>query len=171
MVKREKDVLPRIDAIGVPRPDTLVIAWKSGGIDTVTLTGLIARDPVFTLLADPEIFSTAEIISFGTAVSWPAADVDIGADTLLRMAELQFGMTSEDFGKWQKSLGLSNNEAADLLGCGLTTIKTYKKKGNRIPPDLAIACHVLADDPVAVSALYKPRKAGRPKKEPVRKIA
>ncbi|MCP5368561.1 MAG: DUF2442 domain-containing protein [Hyphomicrobiales bacterium] len=141
-------------------PYTLHLVWTTGEAETVDLTGVIHRAMVFAPLQDPNLFRQVEVINWGDGIAWPNG-LDYGSDSLERLSELQSVMGSEDFAQWQKDLGLSNQEAADLLGVSLNSIKNYRKE-NKIPRAVQIACTVLRHDRVAVDALYRPRKAGRP---------
>jgi len=59
--------------------------------------------------------------------------------------------------KWQETIGLSNNEAADFFGIALSTWNSYRA-GAAVPPSIQMFCRAAERDPVMVSAHYKPRK-------------
>ena len=72
-------------------------------------------------------------------------------------------MIGKDFAAWQRSLALSNREAADVLGVALGTIKNYRREKGMLPAVVRIACTALAFDRTAFFAHYRPRHAGRPR--------
>ncbi len=74
------------------------------------LTGLIARSRWFRPLADqPEAFAKVKIINRGGGLEWPVetefGNLDLSADTVLRIAQEQEPMTGEDFATWRADLG------------------------------------------------------------------
>ena len=128
----------------------------------VDLTGLIARHALMRPLAGEALFRKARIIDGGAAVGWTEA-LDLGAATLLRMAQEQAPFGTKDFISWQVRLGLSNRETADALGVSLATIKNIRA-GGPISNAIAIACRAMESDQAVIAAHFRPRKAGRPAK-------
>ena len=72
-------------------------------------------------------------------------------------------MDGRAFGRWQKHLRLSNQEAADALGVSLRTVKNYRI-AREVPVAVRLACRAMARDPLVMQAHYRPRYAGRPAK-------
>ncbi|MCB2099825.1 MAG: DUF2442 domain-containing protein [Rhodobacterales bacterium] len=153
-LRRLKDVKPA-DA-----PYALALVWSDGDKAVVDMTGVIHRSKAFEPLKDVDLFRQVEVINWGDGIAWPNG-LDFGGDSLDRLAQVQAVMNSKDFTRWQAELGLSNQEAADLLGVSLNSIKNYRKT-DRIPRAVQIACLTLRLDRTVVNALFKPRKSGRP---------
>ena len=158
-------VLKRVTAR--PGGHVLEIAWTGRGHPkTVDLAGIIARKPALAPLADPETFARVSIKDGGRAVTWPAdnrwGEIDMIADTLDLIGRHQQEVTTEGLRAWQKAKGLSNQEAADALGVTLRSWNNYRE-GKPIPRPVQIAISAMSDEHL-LAALYKPRKAGRPRK-------
>lgn len=148
-----------------PRPMMVEITWESGGRDTVDLAGLIARDPELASLADPAVFRKVAAADWGWGAEWPGG-VSCSARVLWRLARDQRSWTTADFLDWQAALGLSNQEAADVLGVTPRTIEYYRS-GKPISRPVQIACLAIRDDPGFLDAYYRPRRPGRPRKPSV----
>ena len=143
-------------------PASLVVDWDDGTSLPVDFTGVIARVKAFAPLNDPELFGQANVIDFGTAIGWPNG-LDYSAESLRLIAEEQQAMTQREFVSWQESLVLSNQEAAELLGFSLGTIKNYRG-GGAIPKAVRMTCRATLRNPTVFRAHYRPRKVGRPRK-------
>lgn len=153
--------LPRISEITAEPPCTLIIAWQGGGTDRIDMTAVISRFPGFAPLCDETRFAAILAVDFGTGVQWPGG-VDMSAAALWRIAQEQRAMTGADFVRWQKAHALSNQEAADLLGVALSTVKGYRRRRRPLPKVVQIACRAMDADPTAFYAHFSPRKPGRP---------
>ena len=90
--------------------------------------------------------------------------VDDFGDTLMRLAEARQIMGAADFSAWQERVGLSNRETADLLDRALSTIKAYRNGETPIPRSVALACRATERDDVTLSALFHPRRPGKPRR-------
>ena len=55
-------------------------------------------------------------------------------------------MTGKDFTRWMRDLRLSNQEASNVLGVSLTTVKNHKRAKGPLPAVVAIACSALGHD-------------------------
>jgi transcriptional regulator with XRE-family HTH domain len=79
-------------------------------------------------------------------------------------------MKASDFKRWRKGLGLSQKEAADMLGLKRRMIQYYEK-GDRdgrkvgIPKTVRLACYAVADGVEDYSGLPKPKKPERDVKQ------
>ncbi len=153
--------LPSITQVQAGRGKTLRLRFKHEGWRTVDLEGTVSRTRAFAPLRDPGLFRKVQVIDGGAAIGWQG-DLDLGASTLLSLAEEQKPFKTRDFVRWQEKTGLSNAEAADALGLSVATIKNYRSGAN-IPTAVAIACRAMAADPMTLAAHFRPRKAGRPK--------
>ena len=158
--------LPRIETVSPLDGKRLSIVWQGSGEDVVDLSGWVAtgRDAL-KMLNKPGVFRTATAIDYGTAVQW-GEDEDLAIDAyhLSLLIAQQRPLSTAELVKWQKTIGLSNNEAADFFGIALSTWNSYRA-GAAVPPSIQMFCRAAERDPVLVSAHYKPRKPGRPAKE------
>jgi hypothetical protein len=143
-------------------PATLDVGWADGTRTRADLTGVIALIGALAPLTDRELFCEARVINYGAAVGWPDG-LDYSAESLRLVAEEQRAMTTEKFRTWQGTLGLSNQEAADVLGFSLRTVKNYRA-GAAIPKAVSTFCRTTLRNPTVFRAHYRPRKAGRPRK-------
>jgi len=78
-------------------------------------------------------------------------------------------MKPSDFKRWRKDLGLSQKDAADLLGLKRRMVQYYEK-GQRdgfkvaIPKTVRLACYALADGVIDYAGPPRPKK--KPKSKP-----
>ncbi|MBI3676297.1 MAG: DUF2442 domain-containing protein [Proteobacteria bacterium] len=150
--------IEKVEAVG---DLNLKIKFKKQGVREIDLTGFIARLPQLRSLLDPNVFKKAKVIDWGAAIGWPG-DLDVGASTLWRLALEQNPFGNVDFRHWQVTVKLSNNEAAEVLGCSLGTVKNYRTSAE-IPTAVGIACRAMMHDPIVLAAHLRPRRpAGRP---------
>jgi hypothetical protein len=91
-------------------------------------------------------------------------DLAIDAAHLKLLADEQKIFDAREASKWQDELGLSNNEAADLLHISLSSWNSYKAGTAPIPTPLAMLCRAILRDPILVQAHLRPRRTGRPRK-------
>ncbi len=165
-----KPYRPRVRAIRPgEKPYTVVVRWTNNRLDTIDLTGLVWRARQFAPLREIEEFRKVEVIEDGWGIGW-ASGLDYAAHTLHRLGQEQREMTAEDFARWRAIQELSIQEAADVLGVDPSTVKSYGR-GRAIPKVVQIACRAIAEDKAFLHALYRPRHAGRPRKESVRRPA
>ena len=156
-------ILQRIRRVSPGKePTTLVIDWDDDTRTTVYLAGVIARIKAFAPLTDPKLFREARVVDWGDGIAWPNG-LDYSADSLRLISEEQRAMTTEEFRTWQDGLKLSNQEAVDLLGFSLRTIKNYRA-GATIPKAVAVTCRSMLRDPTVFRAHFRPRHRGRPRK-------
>ncbi|MEQ1863240.1 MAG: DUF2442 domain-containing protein [Micropepsaceae bacterium] len=154
------DTLSRLKSVKAMSGQKLKLVWRDGEARLCDLTGLIARSKALAPLADAAIFDKVKVIDWGAGVGWPNG-LDLSAQTLRRISNEQEIFDARSFRDWQVSLELSNQEAADALGLTLGTIKNYRK-GQSIPPAVAVACRAMMHDPHILAAHFRPRKPGRP---------
>ncbi len=158
--------IPRLLSVAASAtiPYTIDVVWEGGITTSIDLTGVVLREAAFAPLRDPKIFREIRLARWGWGIEWPNG-LDYAPDTLMRLAEAQRVMTADEFTAWQKRVGLSNQETADLLDRSLTTIKAYRKGEVAIPRSVALACRAMERDDVILSALYHPRRPGRPRRD------
>ncbi|KAF0221625.1 MAG: hypothetical protein FD176_3096 [Rhodospirillaceae bacterium] len=153
--------LPTIANVEPMPGKRLLIRWRDDHETLVDLTGVIADFKLFSSLADPAEFATVTVAGYGSGVTW-ACGLDYSADSLHQLAEDQRGWTGTDVARWQDHLGLSNQEAADLLGVALSTFKSLRVPTRSISASVKIACRALETDRSLFQAHYRPRVTGRP---------
>lgn len=158
------DKLPRIKSVSVVPPGALQVGWKGGKSSLINLAGWIATGgDLLKPLLDPETFAHPRVAEYGAAVEWGEdEDLAIDAAHLELIAAEQQPFSAEHLAAWQDQVGLSNHEAAAMLGIAVSTWNTYKA-GSSIPSAVAIACRAAVRDPLVMQAHYRPsRAAGRP---------
>jgi hypothetical protein len=160
------DELPRIETVSVAQPATLRLRWRGRRAgDSVDLTGWIATGGrTLAALREAPVFAKASVGNYGAAVVWDDGDLAIDATHLKMLADEQKTFDAKQAGKWQDELGLSNNEAADLLHISLSAWNSYKAGTAPVPVPLAMLCRAILRDPIVMQAHLRPRKAGRPRK-------
>ena len=78
-------------------------------------------------------------------------------------------MKPADFKRWRKGLGLSQKEAAEMLGLKRRVVQYYEK-GQRdgkkvgVPKIVRLACYALADGVADYGGPPKPKRAEKPEK-------
>ncbi len=142
----------------------LKIVWQDGGEAVVDMRGIVNRLAYFAPLKDIAAFSQVETVAFGSGIEW-ANGIDYSADSLEVMASEQAAMTPEELRHWKQDMRLSSNEMADIFGVSVSTIKVYLGGGSLIPVAFQIACNAMRNDPTILYARFRPRVAGRPRKE------
>jgi transcriptional regulator with XRE-family HTH domain len=75
-------------------------------------------------------------------------------------------MKASDFKRWRKGLGLSQKEAADLLGLKRRMIQYYERghrdgKSVGVPKTVRLACYAVADGVDDYGGPPKPKKVER----------
>ena len=160
------DKTPRIERVAVVGPTGLRIKWRRGATDEVELAGWIATGgSILSALHKPNVFATAKAADYGSSVAWDDDDdLRIDAVHLEQLAREQRPFAAKEATEWQAAMGLSNYEAASLLGIAISTWNAYKATGN-IPVAVAMLCRAAQRDPVLMHAHFRPRRAaGRPPK-------
>ncbi|MBP2311863.1 helix-turn-helix domain-containing protein [Azospirillum soli] len=160
---------PRIESVSIAGT-VLTVGWRDGTRENIDIAGWLARPgpDEFDILKDPAVLANPKVANWGTVVAWDE-EGDIGIDNIhLRLlADQQKPFEAADIAAWQERLGLSNSEAADLLGVGVSTFYTYKAgtASGGIPRGIQIACRAVERDKLLFEAHYRPRPpAGRPPK-------
>lgn len=155
--------LPMIASVEALPGQRLHIRWRDGHGDAVDMTGVIADFRPFAPLADHATFAKVTVAGHGSGIAWECG-LDYSADSLARLAEDQRDWSGEDVVRWQKRMRLSNQEAADMLGIGLTTFKGYRSL-RHLPAQVKIACRAMELDRALFQARFRPRRTGRPRKQ------
>ena len=154
--------LPSIEKVRAIDELKLQVKFRGRGLRTIRLAGLVALKKVLQPLKDYSVFAKVKVIDGGAAVAWPNG-LDLGASTLWRISVEQAPFTNEDFVAWQERVGLSNQEAADALGCSLSTIKNIRGGSVPVGNAVAIACRAMDAELTTLAAHYRPLSAGRPR--------
>ncbi|MEZ5648094.1 MAG: DUF2442 domain-containing protein [Alphaproteobacteria bacterium] len=161
----DKPALPIIKNIKPGKQDfTVSVTWANGQQSIVDLFGLIHSYKSLASLRNRAAFRKFRTVYKGHSVRW-GKDIDIGAETIARIAQDQVTMTPAGFAAWQNSMNLSLAEAAEALDLSLAMVKRYKQSGTKIPRSIQIACRAIERDPTILHALYHPRIHHRAKKK------
>lgn len=160
--------LPRVRSAKAGESFNIVVNWSDDTAPSdINLAGWIKTgSEVLAPLKRPGIFATAAVGEHGSMIYWgdPDGDLAIDAVHLHRLAQEQEEFTSTELAEWQERLGISNVEAASVLGIAVSTFSLYKA-GSDIPAAVAIACRASLRDPVIVQARLRPSKpTGRPRR-------
>jgi hypothetical protein len=159
--------IPRIAEVAVEPDKTLRIVWHNGQADRVTLAGWIATGgELLAPLETREIFATARIGDYGSAVEWEGDD-DLRIDSyhLAQLAAEQQPFDKRELEAWQRLINLSNQEAADFFDIALSTWNAWRAGESAIPGAVGIAARAALRDPVVMQAHYRPRRTGRPRRQ------
>jgi Protein of unknown function (DUF2442) len=130
---------PRISAVAASaQPLNLAITWADGTTSIADLTDLVREFKVFEPLDDPATFANVRADERGWSIRW-SDDIDIGADTLWRLALEQRGeaMRASDFNAWRERNGLSLTATAATLGLSRRVV-AYYAQGRRIIPKIVL---------------------------------
>lgn len=133
--------LPRIEALTVTLPATLVLVWSSGDVTPVNLTDSIQNIGSYAPLRDAALFAQARIERWGHAVVW-SDEIDMGADGLWAEALRQNPAPDPvvEFEAWKTRNQLSLTTAAHALGVTRRTVSAYSSGGRPIPKTILLAC-------------------------------
>jgi hypothetical protein len=156
---------PRVERVVARKPTTLRIKWRHGRSEDINLAGWIATGgDILARLNDCDVFGNARIADYGAAVAWVDDDLRIDAVHLDQLAQEQRPFGPKEASEWQRTMQLSNQEAAALLDIAVSTWNAYKAQGN-IPNVVAMLCRAARRDPIMMHAHFRPRRAaGRPRK-------
>jgi hypothetical protein len=159
------DKTPRVERVAARGPTTLRIKWRRGPSGDVDLAGWIATGgDILARLNNPDLFRKARIADYGSAVTWDDDDLRIDAVHLEQLGLEQRPFGAKEAAEWQRTMQLSNHEAAALLGIAVSTWNAYKAQG-KIPSAIAMLCRAARRDPIMMHAHFRPRRtAGRPRK-------
>lgn len=157
------ETIPRFSEVKAIAPDTLDIVWDDGRSQQVSLAGWIAANDLSRVFGVTCRFDDIRVIDYGTGIQW-GDDEDLAIDNLhvLMIGEEQQEISGGDLSRWQESMRVSNQEAADLIGVRVSTWHNYKSGENRIPKGTQIALRAMLKDPVVFEAHFRPRRTGRP---------
>lgn len=168
-------VTPRIERVKIGLVGAqLGIVWKNvdfpdrSRTKMVDLDGWIATGgDILAPLKRPEIFRLAALGEHGASVTWDGGEGDLSIDALhleqITREQLPFG--PQEAAGWQAALGISNSEAAGLLGISLSTWGSYKAGASAIPHAIRLLCRSTLRDPLTLHAwLHSARPVGRPRR-------
>ena len=158
--------IPKIEALTIEGPWLLRLRWRGKrAADLVNLAGWIATGgKMLAPLKDLRLFHQAHVAAYGGAVAWDDDDLAIDSLHLKMLADEQRPFGNDELRAWQDRVNVSNAEAAGLVGVSLSTWNAYKVSAS-IPPAIAMLLRCMERDPLVMQAHYRPRTAGRPRKE------
>ena len=140
-MKRSKMKELRIAAATAARRSfVLTVAWADESSDAIDLSAPVAHVRGLAPLRKPGAFQHARVGERGWSVVWPG-DIDIGADTLWRMAREQAGeaMPRDAFRNWRARNVLTLEGAAEALGLSRRMIAYYDSGARMIPKTVMLA--------------------------------
>jgi hypothetical protein len=156
----------RIAAVEAQPGYRLKVSWQDGGETVVDMTCVIHKQEYFHSLRNETTFRQVGVIDYGTGIEW-ANGIDYSADSIEVMADQQSAMTAAELRAWKRDMQLSTNEMADILGFSASTVKAYLSGDSSIPVAVQIACNAMRENRAILYARFRPRVAGRPRKNPV----
>ncbi len=108
---------------------------------TVNLETLLTA-PGYEVLHDAGLFKTVQVEEWGHGVEWPALDIGISVETLVRLEREQAGraVPVQTFNDWMQRNHLSLAAAADALGITRRTVIYYHCGHKPIPLYIGLAC-------------------------------
>jgi hypothetical protein len=132
---------PRIQKVAAEDGARLRLHWIDGSTSIAEVSELIERLEGLAPLREPLVFATARVGDFGWAVAW-SDDLDIGADTLFRLAVEQkaLRMDGAALSQWRRMHELTQQRAANVLGLSLRQYYQFESGARPIPQTVALAC-------------------------------
>lgn len=134
--------IPRIRSARALEPYRLRIVWSDGIEGEVDLRGYLeACGDVFApVLEDASQWPQMEEDEFGYHVGW-GGDMEAPTTVLRRLYLEQIGeaMPPADFLAWRKRLGLTQKQAASVLGVSLRMLVYYEHGDKMIPKTVRLA--------------------------------
>ena len=132
---------PRIKKAVAEGGEKLRIYWIDGSTSLADLSDLVGRLGGLATLRDPAVFGKARVGDFGWAVVW-TDEVDIGADTLFRLAVEQKAlcMGGAALRRWRTTHRLTDQRAANVLGLSLRQYRQLENGAKPVPQTVALAC-------------------------------
>lgn len=162
----------RIDDVAVLGGMQVLVRWRDETASLhVDLAGWIGTGgAVLAPLKRPEIFARAVVGDYGASLTWDGGEGDLSIDAhhlrqiALAQAPFRVGTAPGRYARdWQARVGLSNQEAASLLGIVPSTWNAYKA-GRALPRALGLLMQASERDPLILQAHYRPRTRGRPRR-------
>ncbi len=144
----------------------LKVTWRDGGEAVVDMTGVVHKQAHFAALKDAAVFRQVAVIDYGTGIEW-ANGIDYSADSIEAMADEQAAMTVGELRAWKREMELSTNEMAGIFGFSASTVKAYLAGESPIPVAVQIACNAMWGNRAILYARFRPRVAGRPRKDTI----
>jgi len=138
--------MPQISALASRDNLNLEVTWaeglRKGKREIVDLSPLIKSFKFYRGLLQPSLFATARLEDGGQTVVW-SSGADMAAMSIERLAEES--MNATEFRAFLKTLDLTQDQAAALLGYGRRQIAHYVSGTKPIPRIVALACRRLLD--------------------------
>ncbi|WP_295392976.1 DUF2442 domain-containing protein [uncultured Thiodictyon sp.] len=134
---------PRLSGAEALTGHRLRLTFVDGRTYTLDFTPLLDASPGLAPLREASAFAGARVIpGEGWAVTWPALDIQIGADTLWLDVQAQQAPdeNTRTFVQWRARHGLSLAQAAAALGLTPRTVSAYGTGARPVPRYIALAC-------------------------------
>jgi hypothetical protein len=140
-MKINEGKLPRILSVKPAGDFRLRLRFANGQSFAVDLDGEVRRFKPYRPLRDQALFARVAIGESGHSVTWPVAELDMGADTLWQYALEQNGRTdAAEFIRWRWRNRLSLTAAAEALGLSRRQIAYYASGQHEVPRTVLLAC-------------------------------
>jgi len=122
--------------------DVLRLAYADGQTFTVDVTALIRRSPVLAPLRQADVFCSARLGEWGGCVVFGEDDtLELAADNLRACAIEQQGDYSHEYLiEWMARHGLTQQQAAAVLGISRRMLGYYLSGARPLPRTVALAC-------------------------------
>lgn len=134
--------LPTIKSARALRPCQVEVLWSTGRIDRIDLRAALKSNRSLAPALKPARFAALKSGEWGHSLSWGGSlgrEIEIGADSLWRMAREQSDDEGVDFAAWRAAHGLSLAEAARTLGLSRRTVAYYDAGVKPVPRLVALA--------------------------------
>ena len=132
---------PNITTVSHAGGQVVKITWINGKTDRVDLSALVADLAGLEPLDNVPTFAAVQVGEDGWSLLWPSG-IEIGADTLWRMAREQAGDATPvaEFANWRARNALSLTDAAAALGITRRMVSYYEAGRYLIPRMVGLAC-------------------------------
>lgn len=131
----------RLQAVTVLPNQSLHLVFEDGFETDVGLGDWIDHSRGLRALADPALFSQAQVGEWGWSVEWIRDELELGADNVRNLAiEQAGGIGHERLWVWMDECGLTRQQAADALGISSRMLNRYLSGHKRVPKTVWLAC-------------------------------
>ena len=131
----------RLQAVTALPNQSLHLVFEDGFETEVGLVDWIEHSRGLRALADPALFSQAQVGEWGWSVEWIRDELELGADNLRNLAiEQAGGIGHERLWVWMDDCGLTKPQAADALGISIRMLNRYLSGHKLVPKTVWLAC-------------------------------
>lgn len=131
----------RLQAVNALPNQSLHLVFEDGFEADVGLGDWIEHTRGLRALADPALFSQAQVGEWGWSVEWIRDELELGADNLRNLAiEQAGGIGHERLWVWMHECGLTQQQAADAVGISRRMLNRYLTGQKPVPKTVWLAC-------------------------------